>query len=145
MNKKEALKIAERYFADKISGLKEHIAKTAKKSADAPGSMESWSDKSKDEFAQLTRALAKELAPLEKSLAKLQQASISEKISLGSFVAVFMNGKENNILIVESGGEKAGDLFLLSKDSELGKTLLGHKSGDTVSWRNGNIQILGLE
>ena len=146
MTKKEAITKAKKFLSDKIAYLEEHDKKTSKKAADAPGSMESWSDKSKDEFSQLAAALGRELEPLQKSLKRLSglEEKILDKVEVGSLVEARMNNKKYYFLILDIGGENIDGLYLLSKDSELGKTLLGHKPSDSITWRNGEINILSI-
>lgn len=147
MTKKQAYEKAREYLSDRISKLEQQILRTRKKAADAPGSMESWSDKSKDEFSQLAGALSRELDPLKKSLRSLGEweDKAFAKVQVGAFVEVLMSDKKNYLLMLDIGGEKINELFLLSKDSELGKALTGHKTNDLIDWRSGTVKVISIQ
>jgi len=154
MNKKDVVSKIIEYLQLKIQEAEARVGKAAKSAADAPGSMESWSDKSKDEFTQLASALSKELGPLNNALKKMKEllndASRSDKISVGSLVNIELPNAKSHLFIVPSGGGEnitvgKDSIFLLSKDSELAKTILGHKVGDKVAWRNDLLTVLSVE
>lgn len=154
MNKKIVLEKAIEYYQSKINQVEARVKKTNKSASDAPGSMESWSDKSKDEFTQLAAALSKEISPLNKSLEKMNEILVLnivfDKIAIGSLICVQFPNRKDNLLIVPSGGGesikiKDASVFLLSKDSELANVLIGCKTGDEISWRDASVTILEVE
>lgn len=154
MNKKDVVSKIIKYLQLKIQEAEARVGKATKSAADAPGSMESWSDKSKDEFTQLASALSKELKPLNNALKKMKEllddADRSDKISVGSLVCIQLPTAKSCLFIVPNGGGEnitvgKDSIFLLSKDSELAKTILGHAVGDKIAWRNGSLTILNVE
>lgn len=149
MNKSEIVVSVISYYQEKIDSAENQIKSIRNKAAKSPGAMESWSDKSKDEFTQLADALSREIKPLKTSIDFFNKTDkLSATIKSGSLVvysSVKRGSKEIVLVVPEIGGEfisSAGeDIFLLSAKAELGKNLLGHKTGDTISWKEDTLTI----
>ncbi len=147
---KEVLQSIEEYYLGEIENLQKRIDENADSAAKSPGSMQSWSDKSKQEFTQLADALSKDIPPLQASLKQISfivaESKINgENISLGSIVKVQYPGEENDeylVIVPVAGGNLITvddkDFFLLSEKSDLGKSLLNKKRGDKVNLKSGS-------
>lgn len=142
--KNEAIKAAIIFLRAKLRLLEAQIKTTTKKASDAPGSMESWSDKSKDEFSQLADALSKELEPIKETIKELessQSAAATQEVSVGSYVTVERDGEKEKYLMVSSYGgdeivQKEGEkFFLLSSKTDLGKEIVNNKVGSKLTFR----------
>ena len=141
------LQFIEEHYSRKIADLKQQIKEKENDAAKAPGSMQSWSDKSKEEFTQLANALAKNIEPLEASLKSVEEIrktkNDSSEISIGSIIKTKSNGEDDGCLVIISGvaGEQiiVDDIeyFLLSDQSELAKQLLEKKPGDKLTLKSG--------
>lgn len=145
MNREEVLKEAIGYYRFRISEIEKKVSATRNKAAKSPGAMESWSDKSKDEFTQLADGLTRELKPLRESVKALEAAKPSEIIEIGSIVS---SGVDYYLIVPSIGGDfiKTGgeEIFLLSAQSELGKLLLGKRVKDTIDWRGKSFVITSI-
>jgi hypothetical protein len=138
-------------YQQKIIDLQKQIDETRDSAAKSPGSMQSWPDKSKQEFTQLADTLSKNLAPLQSSLKQVQEiaeshkTSDNKKVEVGSIIKTQSAESENNeylVIVPEVGGEQITvsgvDYFLLSVKSELGKNLLDKNVGDKIILRSGS-------
>lgn len=152
---KKVIEATIKYYERKISELQEKIDNTKDSAAKSPGSMQSWSDKSKDEFTQMASALSKNLEPLQFSLKQmesiLKSQNTSKGIIVGSIVKTQEPGEDNNeyLLIVPGvGGDTLNlddkEYFLLSAESELGKQLLNKKLNDKLKLKSGS-EVLIVE
>ncbi|MEU8761533.1 GreA/GreB family elongation factor [Streptomyces sp. NPDC048659] len=75
---------------------------------------------------------------IEEIQARLRTASVAapptDVVGLGSTVTVrFADGAESTVTVGELA--EAPDLNLVTTDSPLGRALLGHRAGDTVTYR----------
>ncbi|MCX6810409.1 MAG: hypothetical protein NTY30_01565 [Candidatus Berkelbacteria bacterium] len=147
---KKVLQSVEEYYLAEIENLQKRIDENATSAANSPGSMQSWSDKSKQEFTQLAEALSKDIPPLQLSLkqisAILESGKIpSKNISVGSIVKVQYPDEPNDeylVIVPTAGGNLITvddkDFFLLSEKSDLGKSLLNKKLNDKVNLKSGS-------
>jgi len=87
---KKVLQSIEECYSQKIADLNRQIEEKRDSAAKSPGSMQSWSDKSKQEFSQLANALLKNLEPLKISLKSVKEIlstkNKSNAISIGSII-----------------------------------------------------------
>jgi len=138
------------YYNQKISGLEKQVKETRENAAKSPGSMQSWSDKSKQEFSQLADSLSKNLQPLKNSVKKISEIlttkknSIGNQVVIGSIVKTKESGEDSNeyLLIVPGvGGDQIKvdeiEYFLLSENSNLAKELLVKKLNSKIVLKSG--------
>lgn len=146
-----AIRAAINFLTDKLSQAEKNVSLTTHKVVNAPGAMESWSDKSKDEFSQLASALLKEAEPIRATIKELQQFQLSKSdsviVSAGSFVVVDRDGWSENYLLVSGYGgdvvflENDISFYLLSLRSDLGKKLSTKKVKDEFAHKENKIKI----
>lgn len=136
MTREEVVRAAVEYFQFRIKDVEKKVEAIRNKASQSPGAMESWSDKSKDEFTQLADGLARELDPLKASAKLLAASKFQKVVGVGSILAL---DEDYYLIVPYAGGDliRAGEteLFLLSAGSELGKLLLGKKVNDAIEWR----------
>lgn len=114
------------FLENKLKRLEAQIKLTNKKASDSPGAMESWSDKSKDEFSQLAGALSKEIEPIKATIKALKTNTQNSKgkVALGSLVTLSKDeASEEYLLIPDNGGDEIAlstekRFFLLSLKSD---------------------------
>ena len=143
----QILQFIEEHYSRKISDLKQQIEEKKDAAAKSPGSMQSWSDKSKQEFSQLAEALSKNIEPLEFTLKSVEETrkikNERDSISIGSIIKTASDGEDDEKLVIIPGigGEQIivddVEYFLLSDKSELAKQLLGKKPGDKLTLKSG--------
>jgi len=147
---KKVLQSIEEYYLAEIDNLQKRIDENADSAAKSPGSMQSWSDKSKQEFTQLAEALSKDIPPLQASLKQIIKIISSGKIaadviSVGSIVKLEHTNEENDeylVIVPAAGGNlitvDKKDFFLLSEKSDLAQSLLNKKINDKVNLESGS-------
>ncbi|WP_199034615.1 transcription elongation factor GreA [Glycomyces salinus] len=85
--------------------------------------------------------------------AKVGEAGNSDEIQIGTVVTVAFDGDPDDTEKFLLGSREIGattDLTVYSADSALGAAILGHKEGDTVSYRTPNgmelsVKVVGIE
>lgn len=135
------------HYSKKLADLQTQIKEKKDDAAKSPGSMQSWSDKSKQEFTQLAEALSKNIEPLETTLKSVEEIkktkSDAEQVTVGSIIKTISDTEDDEQLVIISGvgGEQMivdnVPYFLLSDKSELAKQLLGKKPGDKLTLKSG--------
>jgi len=144
---KKVLRSIEEYYSEKIADLNRQIEEKRDSAAKSPGSMQSWSDKSKQEFSQLANALLKNLEPLKISLKSVKEIlstkNKSNAISIGSIIKTKSDEEDQERLVIVPGvgGDQiiVDDIeyFLLSAKSELANQLLEKKPGQKLTLKSG--------
>jgi len=150
---KKVLQSIEEYYLVEIENLQKRIDENATGAAKSPGSMQSWSDKSKQEFTQLAEALSRDIPLLQMSYKQITDILNHGKvlgniISIGSIIKLRYPNETNDeylVIVPASGGNlitvDGKDFFLLSEKSDLGKNLLNKKLNDKIKLKSG-IEVL---
>jgi hypothetical protein len=150
---KKVLQSIEEYYLVEIENLQKRIDENATGAAKSPGSMQSWSDKSKQEFTQLAEALSRDIPLLQMSYKQITDILnhgkvLGNKISIGSIIKLRYPNETNDeylVIVPAAGGNlitvDGKDFFLLSEKSDLGKNLLNKKLNDKIKLKSG-IEVL---
>ncbi|KKU57235.1 MAG: hypothetical protein UX80_C0022G0015 [Candidatus Amesbacteria bacterium GW2011_GWA2_47_11b] len=103
-------------LAKRKAVLERALAEARKAQKDAPGAMESYSDTTKSEMEKLVTALELDLKKLAESEKKLT-----------SYTPKYFEMEGRKIVLVPEGmgGDKIGEVLLVSETTPLGKKLLG--------------------
>jgi len=140
-NKKEIIGLIKDQLESELIELKRLIDQADQESINAPGKMQSWSDTSKDEYANVRNSLQKvysERQDLKKQMEQLQVKE-ADKIEVDSLFSI-----ENGLsyLALPSGGlnkirYKETDITVVGAKAPLFSTIQGLSKGEQFTWPNG--------
>jgi len=154
--KRSILEAIQKRFNSRIGNLRVGESSARAASIDSDGPWQSTYDTTKKEQAWLSNALDVQIISLEESLRELLGAIKGEvknreiKIaSVGSIIRVknFQTGSFEWFLLVPDGlgGEnltvELGEILTISRESKLGKLLLGKKKGEKLSIADEELEI----
>jgi predicted metallo-beta-lactamase superfamily hydrolase len=108
-----------RIFLDQIQVLEESLATAREAQRNAPSAMESASNTTRSEMERMVSALEIDIARLKKQIKQLD----SFEIKIGE---IEIKGKKIKCCLVPAGmgGNKIGDIQMVSIDSPLGKIMI---------------------
>ena len=141
------------HLEEQLQDRLENRARLMESFVDAPGAMQSWSDKSREHLAKEIEIVDKSIQHLNSVIDQLRTLAPqdSDVIQIGHVVDLQIEDDEPEkfLLLEDLGGIAAGDLMTLSTGSQIGQAILGKRVNEYVSAKvpQGvlNIQILSVE
>ncbi|MFH1315496.1 MAG: hypothetical protein ABIH67_03820 [Candidatus Uhrbacteria bacterium] len=145
-DKQNIFKLIDQMLEQDLTELQRLINQADQESINAPGKMQSWSDTSKDEYANVRNSLQKvftEKQGLHNQI-KLLEVKVTDTIGVGSIFSV----NEGDIYIVLPIGGlgkikyQDADILVVGANAPLYSAIQGLSNGQQFTWPNGKESII---